>query len=70
MKVKFLGKVPGLKDPTTGEIYRVMFHNEAKNKFNMLWEDDSVVRIVMQENPYKGTFAKYPFTEDWEINEI
>lgn len=49
------------------QIYRVMFNEEAEVKFKgthqpLLWKDDSVVRLVKQENPYSGILVRYPFT--------
>lgn len=54
------------------QIYRVMFNEEAKNKFKgyhqvLLWDDDKLVRLVERENPYKGTFVHYPFNNEVEV---
>lgn len=69
MNVKYIGE-----DTDTfkkGQIFRVMFNEEAKIKFkgthqSLSWEDDSVVRLVVKESPYTGIFVNYPFSELWE----
>jgi len=69
MKVRYIaGDTDKFKN---GQIFRIMFNEEAKVKFKgthqpMFWEDDKVVRLVIQENPFKGIFISYPLCGIWE----
>lgn len=60
-----------MKIKRDGQIYRVMFNEEFKALSKgthqpMLWEDDRIVRLIIQEYPYKGVFSVYPFTGIFE----
>ena len=72
MKIKYIGQ--DNNKFKNGQIFRVMFNTEAKVKFKdtyqpLFWEDDKIVRLIVQENPYKGILVCYPFSGIFEVIE-